>query len=146
MISVVTRRRRRPFTFATGATRTPTFRTTPIIGATRATIAFGPRWTQLVQRHLAVAVFVELLQRFAGVGDFLLVKHAIVVHVESGHQGRRRGALSVPARPAGNARAFTTWRALASWRRAASILCCRHPRRRAEREQHDSHFVCGFHF
>ena len=135
MISVVTRRRRRPFTFATGATRTTTFRTTPIIGATRATITFRPRRTQLIHRQLAVAVLVELLEGGAGIGDFRLINHAIVVRVERGHQRRGRRALSVPAGSAGftgltwtawTADALTTRRALASRRRAISILCGRH--------------------
>src|SRR6266550_2961046 len=133
MISIVTRRRRRPFAFATGATGTTTFGTTPIIGATRAAITFRPRRTQLVHRQLAVAVLVEFLEGGAGIGDFRLINHTIVVRVEGGHQRRGRRALPVSAgstRFAGlarTARAFATRRALASRRRAASILCGRHP-------------------
>ena len=101
IVSRATRRREWPITFATGSTWTATFRTTPIIGATRAAITFRPRRTQLIHRQLAVAVLVELLQGGAGIGDFRLINHAIVVRVERGHQRRWRGALPVSAGSAG---------------------------------------------
>ena len=59
-------------------------------GATGAFATFGPRGTQFIGREFAVTVFVELLQRIAGIGDFVRVNHPVVICVQYGHNRRNR--------------------------------------------------------
>ena len=48
----------------------------------------------LFRRQLAVAILVKRLQRGGGIGDFLLVDHAIMVRIQRGHQRPTHHALS----------------------------------------------------
>src|SRR5262249_37775189 len=56
--------------------------------------AIGTLRVNLVHRELAVAVPVELLERFRGVGDFIRVNDAIAVGIEHGQKRRGRRTLA----------------------------------------------------
>lgn len=57
------------------------------------------RRSKFVGRQLAIAIFVQRLERGCGVGDFIFIDDAIVVRIESGNQRRRRRAMArTPAR------------------------------------------------
>jgi hypothetical protein len=56
----------------------------------------GTLRTQFIRRDLAVAIFVELLQRLRSVGDLLGRNDAVMIRIERGHQRRDR-AMFAPA-------------------------------------------------
>jgi hypothetical protein len=71
----------------------------------RAALSAGstaPRPNEFVRRQFAIAVLVELLEGFDGIGDFIGVNDAIVIGIERPDQCDRRRAAPA-ARTAGTA-------------------------------------------
>ena len=97
----------------------------------RATVrqAFRPGRTKFIHRQFAVAIFVELLERFGRVSDFHFVNHAVVVRIKRGDERRRRTV------PFALRAAFPAWRTFAIAR--LRFVLCKSYRWQHESQRHD---------
>ncbi len=84
------RRLARTATLATLTTRStrPALTAGPTLTTTLTALSTRARRTEFLSRQLAVAIFVERLQRGGGIRDFLLVNRAIVIGIQRGHDRR----------------------------------------------------------
>ena len=98
-------------TLTTRSTR-PALTAGPTLTTTLTALSTRARRTEFLSRQLAVAIFVERLQRGGGIRDFLLVNRAIVIGIQRGHDRRHHPLPTLAALPALTGAAWATGAAL----------------------------------